>query len=111
MAQNEARKAREDEARKMLQEQREEQAKVVAEAAERAETTQPTPTQEENDLAKLGVPVEHKEDDRSGQTVITRSVVANEPLPAHGYETRAAREKRETRERETRERQTRRQSE
>ena len=48
----------------------------------RMETSQPTPTQEENDLAKLGVVVEDKEDDKSGPTVITRTVVANEPLAA-----------------------------
>jgi hypothetical protein len=74
--------------RAVLDRQREERTKGAEEATRRMEETQPTPTQEENDLAKLGVIVEEKEDDRSGETVITRTIVANQPL---GYETRAAR--------------------
>jgi hypothetical protein len=93
MAENEARKKAQDESRKAVQEQRDERAKLTAEAAKRMESTQPTPTQEENDLAKVGVVVDKKEDDKSGPTVITTTVVANEPLSAHGHETAETREK------------------
>jgi hypothetical protein len=105
----EARQKAQDEARKAVQEQREERAKATAEAVKRMESTQPTPTQEENDLAKVGVMVDEKEDDGSGETVIERRIVANQPLGPQGYETRGmeskeAREARETRQREARER-------
>lgn len=83
--------AQDDARRKAFEDAREEREKLNAEAAERMETSQPTPTQEENDLARLGIPVEEKQDDRSGATVITRTVVANVPL---GYDTRAVRSKR-----------------
>jgi len=52
-------------------------------AMRRMESTQPTPTQEENDLAKLGVAVEEKEPDGAGPTIIRTVTVANTPL---GYE-------------------------
>ena len=55
-----------------MQEHRDERKKANEEAMKRMESSQPTPTQEENDLAKLGVVVEEKEDDKSGPTVITR---------------------------------------
>ena len=105
----EARKKAQDDARKAVQEQREERAKHTAEAVKRMESTQPTPTQEENDLAKVGVVVDEKEDDGSGETVIERTIVANKPLGPGGYETRGmetkeAREARQAREREDRER-------
>ena len=92
-ARTEARKQAQEESRKAVQEQRDERAKLTAEAVKRMESTQPTPTQEENDLAKVGVVVEQKEDDKSGPTVITRTIVANEPLSAHGHETAETREK------------------
>ena len=76
-----------------MQEQREERKQQVEEAMKRMETSQPTPTQEENDLAKLGVVVEEKEDDKSGETVITKTIVANQPLGPHGYETRSTKAK------------------
>ena len=75
----------------MLQEQREERDRANEEAMERMDSAQPTPTQEENDLAKLGIQVDEKEPDGSGPTVITRTVVANVPL---GYDTRSMRESR-----------------
>jgi hypothetical protein len=108
MAVNEARKKAQDDARKAVQEQREERAKATAEAVKRMESTQPTPTQEENDLAKVGVVIEEKEDDGSGETVIERTIVANQPPGPGGYETRGmetkeAREARQAREREARE--------
>jgi hypothetical protein len=90
MAENAARKKAQEAARKAMQEQREERAKLTAEAVNRMESTQPTPTQEENDLAKLGIAVDEKEDDGSGETVIEKRIVANQPLGPGGYETRAA---------------------
>lgn len=91
---------------KAMQAQRDERAKASSEAMMRMDLSQPTPTQEENDLARLGIHVEDKQDDGSGPTVITRTTVANVPLPAHGYEPReahqrtdhAARKPRETKE-------------
>jgi hypothetical protein len=94
MAQNEARKKAQDDSRKAMEEQREERKKRTEEAMKRMDSSQPTPTQEENDLARLGIQVEEKQDDKSGETVIERSVVANVPLGPHGYETRSVRSKR-----------------
>jgi hypothetical protein len=74
---------------KAMQEQREERAKATAEAVKRMESTQPTPTQEENDLAKIGIAVDEKEDDGSGETIIERTIVANQPLGPGGYQTRS----------------------
>jgi hypothetical protein len=73
-----------------LQEQREAQAVANEEAMERMDTAQPTPTQEENDLARLGIHVDEKEPDGSGPTVITKTIVANVPL---GYDTRSVKAK------------------
>jgi hypothetical protein len=94
MAQSEAHRKRQDEARKALEENREERKKLNEEAMKRMDSAKPTPTQEENDLAKLGVPKDKLDDDGSGQTVITTTVVANEPLRVGGYSARP-REKRE----------------
>lgn len=55
----------EEAAKKQLAADREAQEKRVADADERQKGT-PTPTQEENDLAKLGLSVQDKEDDGSG---------------------------------------------
>lgn len=98
---------RREKAKQALQEQREERGKATAEAVQRMESTQPTPTQEENDLAKLGVAVDEKEDDGSGETVIEKRIVANQPLGPHGYETRSARAKSDEQARAERERQQR----
>jgi len=75
---------------KVMQEQREERAVANEEAMARMDSSQPTPTQEENDLARLGVQVDEKEPDGSGPTVITRTIVANVPL---GYDTKDVRAK------------------
>src|SRR5262245_22549598 len=93
MADNQQRKQAQAELRKAMAEHREERAKATAAAVQRMESTQPTPTQEENDLAKLGVPVDQKEDDGSGETIIERHVVANQPLGPGGYETRSTKAK------------------
>lgn len=52
--------------RKALQQRRDDQTKANTEAMRRQDESQPTPTQEENDLARLGQPVLNKEDDGSG---------------------------------------------
>jgi hypothetical protein len=94
MADNQAaRKKAQEETRKAMEEHREERAKATAQAVHRMESTQPTPTQEENDLAKLGIAVDEKEDDGSGETIIERTIVANKPLGPGGYETRAVKKK------------------
>ena len=80
-------------ARKAMAEQRERVNKANEEAMKRVAESRPTPTQEENDLARIGVHVEEKQTDGSGPTVIERTIVANEPVGPHGYETRAARRK------------------
>jgi hypothetical protein len=49
-----------------LEAQRKEREFNNAEADRRMNQTKPTPTQQENDLARLGVPVLEKEDDGSG---------------------------------------------
>ena len=62
--------------------------KAVADQAKRVETVKPTPTQRENDLARLGV-LDHdtKEDDGSPpeHETVARMVAARLP---EGYETR-----------------------
>jgi hypothetical protein len=52
-------------AKKAVEDSAAAQAKMVADAEER-QNARPTPTQEENDLAKSGVNVVEKEDDGSG---------------------------------------------
>lgn len=63
----------------------------------------PTPTQEECDLAKLGVPIEEHQDDGSGpqpeyRMTITRQSEASKPASggAGSYQTRAATPVKET---------------
>lgn len=63
--------------------------KANEEVAKRMETARPTPTQDENDRARLGEIVENKEDDCSGpdvKLVLTRQVEPDKPLT--GYQTR-----------------------
>lgn len=81
-----------DDRKAALQAAREATDKANAEAMERMDSCAPTPTQEENDLARLGLPVEEKQDDGSGPTIIERKIVANVPL---GYDTRSVKSKRE----------------
>jgi hypothetical protein len=69
---------------KAMETQRDERAKSNEAAMKRMDESRPTPTQEENDLAKLGVHVDQKQDDGSGQTVISDVYVANVPLPPGG---------------------------
>jgi hypothetical protein len=51
---------------KAHKERQDDQAKVNAEVMRKQDESRPTPTQEENDLARLGHPVMDKEDDGSG---------------------------------------------
>lgn len=78
-----------DDRKAALQKAREETDAANAAAMERMDSCSPTPTQEENDLARQGIAVE-KQDDGSGPTVITRTFTANVPL---GYETRSTKSK------------------
>jgi len=82
---------------KAMEEQRDERTRLNEEAMERMDSSQPTPTQEENDLARLGVHIDEKEPDGSGPTVITRTIVANTPL---GYDTRSVEAKESERQRQ-----------
>jgi hypothetical protein len=63
-----------------MEKRREAQTRSNEEAMARMESTQPTPTQEENDLAKMGVLVDEKEPDGAGPTIIRNTTVANVPL-------------------------------
>ena len=61
------------------------------EAAKRMEASKPTPSQEENDRARLGDDVSKKEDDGSGpevKLVMTRQVEADKPGQGQAYQTR-----------------------
>lgn len=63
--------------------------KANEEVAKRMETAKPTPTQEENDRARLGDIVENKADDGSGpdvKMVLTRQVEPDKTQA--GYQTR-----------------------
>ena len=94
MAQSEAAKKALEENRKAFQEQRERVNKANEEAMLRVAQAKPTPTQEENDLARIGIHVEKKEDDGSGENVVVqRSMVAGQPVGPHGYETKSAKAK------------------
>jgi hypothetical protein len=81
----------------LVKRQREEAAKSNAETVARQTNAKPTPTQEENDLARLGSSVLEKEEDGSppdphnlpvGAEVVTRNVAAGDA--AGTYKTRHA---------------------
>lgn len=65
-AQTEAEKKRADEAKKKLADERQAREKAGKESAKAAADVKPTPTQEECDLAAMGVAVPEHEDDGSG---------------------------------------------
>jgi hypothetical protein len=79
-------------ARKQATETRAEVDKRTKETMERMAKSKPTPTQEENDLAKLGVHVPDKEDDGSGPDPSTNLVQQRhseaKPAGGGGYQTR-----------------------
>ena len=74
-----------DEAAAAVKKAHEERANKKVDPSEKP--LQPTPTQLENDLAAVGLNVDQKEPDGSGPTVITRTIVANQPVS--DYSTRA----------------------
>jgi len=83
-------------ARKAMQEQRERVNKANEEAMKRVAESRPTPTQEENDLARIGIHVEEKEDDKSGENIIEReTLLAGQPLDLHGHAPKPARQRHE----------------
>jgi hypothetical protein len=60
--------------------------KATEETAKRMESSKPTPTQEENDRARLGDDVKEKADDGSGPEVkltLQREVTADKPGAAY----------------------------
>lgn len=59
-----------DAAKRKLQDEAKARHDANVEADQRRGDMKPTPTQEENDLAKLGHPVDEKEDDGSGPEVL-----------------------------------------
>ena len=93
-------------AKQQVDQSNKEKQKIVAEAY--GHQGKPTPTQEENDLARLGVPFEKHEDDGSGPSpefrlTVERQSEANKPSGGSGgYMTRGTSAK-ENREAPTRE--------
>ena len=89
-----AREAAAAAAKETLAKQNEERKKANEEAETRMASSRPTPTQEENDLARLGAPPEQKEDDGSGpepKWVLTRQVEATTtPAQKGSYQTRSS---------------------
>ena len=83
--------ATKDQATEQLNKDNEARAKHLEEGVKRMQS-RPTPTQAENDLAALGVPLESHEDDGSGGEVnvdLTRRVVEpSNPSHSGGYRTR-----------------------
>jgi hypothetical protein len=78
------------EAKKTLTEDNAARKKAADERAAKAAATHPTPTQEENDLAALGVPVDEHADDGSGpdpNAPQAKNVEAKKP--GGGYQTRS----------------------
>jgi hypothetical protein len=95
-AQQEATKKHEEEARKKVAEERKAREAAGKEAATKGvEGSKPTPTQEENDLAAMGVHVVDKEPDGSDEQPSPSDQMAKskDAKPAGGanYQTRQAR--------------------
>jgi membrane protein involved in colicin uptake len=88
-----------EEAKKKLGEAREAREKASKEREKTAGATKPTPTQEENDLAAMGVQVAEHEDDGSGPDPnvpapdahghTTKQMEAGKPTAKPGYQTKA----------------------
>jgi hypothetical protein len=91
---DEAEKKRGEDAKKKLADDREARSKSAG-TKEGVAGSQPTPTQEENDLAAMGVPVTDKEDDGSGPDPGVTATKQSEAKPQStaqrgGYQTRTA---------------------
>lgn len=75
-----------DNARKRLEEEKQQSEKTRAAAFETMSKGRPTPTQEENDLAALGATITKHDDDGSGpDPFVTRNMEAGNSAP---YQTR-----------------------
>ena len=88
-----------EEAKAQVTKEAEARKKAGEELAKRMENAKPTPTQEENDLARLGVDVPNKQDDGSGPEVhfVVRRELAGEDKPAPAtYATRQSKPAAET---------------
>lgn len=80
----------EDRARKVLDEDKKRRESGMAEYDKRVQESRPTPTQEENDLAKLGVDVVDKEPDGSPTEEEADDIRIKEMQARASYKTRAA---------------------
>ena len=88
-------------AKEQLAKDKEAADRSTQEATELLSKGKPTPTQEENDLAKLGAPIESHEDDGSGPDVkfVMRREVESKQVEAKpqsqqaGYQTRSTQPK------------------
>lgn len=90
-----AEKERRETAYSTLQAQRATANKAHQETVARMESSTPTPTQEENDMAKLGIlDIDKKQDDGSGPELVHRTVVAAGPQPGEDEETYRTRQMR-----------------
>src|SRR5262245_542660 len=76
-------------AQEVLNKQSAEYRKNIDEGLKRMETGKPTPTQEENDLARLGVSLENHEDDGSGPELVR--VTVQRPLESKQMEPQTGR--------------------
>jgi hypothetical protein len=89
---DQAAKKHAEEAKKKLADERTAREKASKEREKAAAETTPTPTQEENDLAAMGVPMTEHEDDGSGPDPNSpqakeKQMAADKPA---GYQTRTA---------------------
>jgi len=78
-------------AKEQLSKDAEARKKQNEETAKRVEQSKPTPTQEENDMARLGADVVEKQDDGSGpevKLVLQREVTPADKPAAGSYATR-----------------------
>lgn len=80
-------------AKKHLAESKERRDKANKEHEERVAHSKPTPTQEENDLAKLGASVHDKQADGSAPDPHRTKQMEAKPAAGGGYQTRAAQPK------------------
>ena len=80
-------------AKDQLAKDKEARQRIVEEATDKTEGVKPTPTQEENDRARMGEDVVNKEDDGSGPEVDLRTTV--KPHGQHAQSQRSERSERE----------------
>jgi len=80
-------------AKEQLAKDKEVRQRIVDETTGKTEDVKPTPTQEENDRARMGEDVAHKEDDGSGPEVELH--VRSKPFGQHAQQSSQQREKSE----------------